>query len=298
MSNDKPAGKNLLSNQVTVETIRNFLADEHKPTDLEPIDLLHMVYLMLRKAEDGGILDSQQLIARRLNCSVHTISRSQKRLAASKLDYIARTRRKGRTSELSINIDKIPAEEPLRVMLSDDAARLAALYSIQLRTRRVRRKFPKHFVDLQKVSAQRILNTCSGNLELAQRMIEHSLDMPLHRGKASKSLYHLFGIWPKVQQSYAVSLRNSPQEPTPSVTIEKLTRAVLKLDLTANTQQEWAATIKSLSERGNSPDHIRAVFKRRRETAGDDAMRVEGAAGFEQNFAALSAAMQQSKEAA
>jgi hypothetical protein len=310
VQNETPAGTSLLTDRITVQTLRDFLSDENKPADLGPVDLLQMVYLMLRKAEDGGIVDSQQTLARRLGCSVKTIGRSQK-LLASKVEFIARVRRKGRTSELTINVENIPAEAPLRLILTEEATRLAAWYKGELKKRH-RKKFQKRFTEHNMVTAQRILNDCGGDVDLAKSLVEFALDPGMYRIAAMKGLYTLFERWPRLKRSYAARHPEAPPiaPPVPSplldpkavstapLTVKQLTRAVAdKLKLRPGEQAAWEATLGKLSDAGTSLEHLEAVIKFALKVTSEETVRIEGASGFVAHFATLNELMQQSKEA-
>lgn len=302
VQNETYAGGSLLTDKLTLEIIRNFLADEHKPQDLDPVDLLMVVYMMARKAEDGGITDSQQLIARRMNCSPLTIGRSQKRLKA-KANYITCVRRKGRTSELTINAANIPAEEPLRILVTEEATRLAAWYKGELQKRH-RKKFQKRFTEHNAYTAQRILNDCGGDVDLAKRLIEFALDPGLYRKAAMQGLYRLYGKWPRLKNSYRAGNPESPPmpEPQPGIpesapTIENLTKTLAaRFTLGPTEQAAWQATLQRLSDAGNSIDHLQAVFSFSLNAIGEENSRSGGAAMFEKHFSTLAELMQQSEQ--
>jgi hypothetical protein len=192
----------VISDTATVDAVRRFLADETKPSNLEPIDLLQIIYLMTKKAEDHAVVDSQQTLARRFNCSVHTIARSQKRLASGKVDYISRHRRRGQSSTLALNHENIPAEAIVRLRVSEDAGTLANWYKSELQRGGLKKRFPKHFVGNQKVSAQRILNECGGDLALAKLVIAHAIIHPSHRKRSADSLYNLHGRWRQIVKTF------------------------------------------------------------------------------------------------
>jgi len=188
----------LISDTVTVKTLRDFLAAP-KPTGMTPVDILHVIQLTIRKAEDHEIFDAQKTLADAFCCDVKTIVRSQQRLA--KLKWISRPQRKGRTNALSLNIANIPTERLLRTLITPTANELAMHYQRGLQ-RRGRKKFPNAWFSQQTLSAQRILDRCGGDIRLAAIMIKHALDSPIHQRKAKKSLYELLGRWRKVEQTY------------------------------------------------------------------------------------------------
>jgi len=190
----------LLTDTATLATIRNFISAE-KPASLNPVDILHIVYLMTRKAEDHSIFDSQQTLARGFNVDVKTIVRSQKRLA--KVDYLARPQRRGRTNLLSLNILKIPSEAPLLLKITQDAKDLTLRYQTALR-KAGQKRFHKNWLAQQFPSAQRLLNECGGDLDLTCWMLGYAMTTPPYISSFMKSLYHLAGRWPKIAAGYAV----------------------------------------------------------------------------------------------
>ena len=206
--------RSLISNTRTLETIRDFLSAS-KPPKMTPVDVLHICYLTLKKAEDHGITDSLQTLARAFGCDLKTVQRSQERLV--KHGWLSRIRRRGRTSELSLNIENIPHEAALRVKITPEARQLALLYQLGLRKHFGRKKFPKYWLENQALSAQRILNECAGDLALARKILGHAVSHPLHRGKSKKSLYELFGRWPKIMVTYAAKTQSQSELQPPVI---------------------------------------------------------------------------------
>jgi hypothetical protein len=198
--NDEKKSNSLISDKVTVQTLRDFLASP-KPPAMTPVDILHVIQLTLRKAEDHPIFDSQQTLSQAFNVDAKTIVRSQQRL--EKIGWLSRPQRRGRTNALSLNIENIPTEKVLRSLVTSEAKQISVRYQIALQ-KMGRKKFPKAWLARQFVSAQRILDTCGGDMDLVARLMTHALNTPQHRNKATKSLYELLGRWPKVVQSYGV----------------------------------------------------------------------------------------------
>jgi hypothetical protein len=190
----------LIDDRTTVATLRNFLATT-PPPGIGPVDLLHVVQLMLRKAEDHSVFDSQQTLAQHFGVDAKTIVRSQKRL--EKIGWLSRPRRKGRTNALSLNFTNIPAEEPLRLKLTPFAGHLAVRYQAGLR-RMGRQRFPKHWLTQQLPSAQRILDHCGGDVDHAAQIISHALNTPPHRAKSQKGMYTILGRWAKIMKTFAL----------------------------------------------------------------------------------------------
>jgi hypothetical protein len=213
--------QSLNNDSITVKTIRDFIDNRSKPAKLKPIDLLYLTHLMVRKAEDHGITDSNLTLSQKLNCDLKTIVRSRERLV--KAGYITAERRKGRSSAVSINTANVPAEATLRSKLTPAAKSIAAKYQTLLR-RLGKKKFPKYFFDNQVPSAQRILDSCGGNETLAASIIEFAVKSSVHRRFARKSLYELFRRWQKVKSAFDATNAVAPVpiaviEPTPPVPI-------------------------------------------------------------------------------
>jgi hypothetical protein len=295
MNSEVTAGPGLLTDRHTVQALLDFFNDEEKPNDLGPFDLLIMVYLISRKGEDHAITDSLQTISRRLNCSVKTIERAVENLVSK--NYLTRTRRRGRSSELSLNFAAIPCEAPLRLKISEDAGRLAVWYKLELSKRRLRTKFGKRYISQQEPSAQRILDKCDGDMALAKKKIDHALGHALHRNKAKKGLYELFGRWPKIAKTFLESQPITPPSPIEPSALEhdasRLARSVVNtLGLQGATDfSDWEGAATKLLDRGNSFEQILAVLGHVRKTLGDEEMRSFKPAVFEQNFEAIGTAM-------
>jgi hypothetical protein len=190
----------LLNNSTTLATIRNFLASD-KPASITPLDVLQMVHFMACKAEDHDTFYSQQTLARMFNTDPRSIARSQKRLASPEIDWIARPQRRGKTNAISIKYQNVPAEEILRLKITREAEQITDRYRKALR-KHGRKKFPAQWLRQQFPSAQRIINDCGGDVELAARMIGHALSDPRHRKRAMQGLYHVYGRWRKIEESY------------------------------------------------------------------------------------------------
>jgi hypothetical protein len=199
----------VINDSTTLEGIRRFLAAE-KPASLGPVDIAQMVIFMVRKAEDHDVYDSQQTLARMLNTDPRTIARSQKKLEAPGIAYISRPQRRGRTNAISIRYENVPGEEILRAKVTPEAKELSVRYKRALEQNFHRKKFPKTWLPQQFVSAQRILNLCSGDMDLARRVIGHALSDGPHKKKASQSLYNLLGRWPQIVHTFQEKVQSIP----------------------------------------------------------------------------------------
>jgi hypothetical protein len=198
----------LITDSVTVKTLRDFLASP-KPEGMTPVDVLHVIQLTLRKAEDHAIYDSQQTLAKAFCCDVKTIVRSQKRL--EKLKWLSRPQRQGRTNALSLNHENIPTERTLQTLVTADAKKLAAIYQRAL-MKAGRKRFPKFWLSQQFLSAQRILDQCAGDVPTAADTITYALHARLYRLKATKSLYTLLAVFPKVAAAYTAQREQKQKE--------------------------------------------------------------------------------------
>lgn len=155
---------------------------------------------MSRKAEDHEIFDSQQTIARAFGCDPQSIVRSQKRL--QELGWLSRPQRRGRTNALSLNYENIPSEKAVQILVTQDARTLSLNYMTELENKGLKRKTSKHWFARQHFSAQKILNRCGENLELATKIVKFAIGHPRLVGKAKKSLYELNGAWSRVRSAY------------------------------------------------------------------------------------------------
>jgi hypothetical protein len=210
----------ILNDSTTITTIRNFLASE-KPASITPLDILQMVHLMTCKAEDHDTFYSQQTLARMFNTDPRSVARSQQRLADTEIDWIARPKRRGKTNAVSIKYQNVPGEEIVRLKITPEASQISLRYQIALR-KNGRQKFPAQWLKQQFPSAQRIINDCGGDVELAARMIGHALSDLRHHKRAMQGLYHIYGRWRKIELSYKASQQQRRQaESTAKIVPEK-----------------------------------------------------------------------------
>lgn len=191
----------------TLKLARNFLRSE-KPPSITPVDILQIVYLMLRKAEDHDVFDSQQTIAKALNSSTWSVKRSQEKL--ERLGWLSRPQRRGKSNALSLRYQNIPAEEALIRQITPQARKLALGYKAALS--KCRKKFPAQWLPQQFLSAQRILDLCSGNEQAASNLINYAFSHPQHARRARQSLYNLLGRWKRLVQDYSAALEAQERE--------------------------------------------------------------------------------------
>jgi hypothetical protein len=291
MNNDVSAGPGLLTDQQTVRTLLDFLGDETKPNSLGPTEISIVTYLIVRKGVDHTITDSLQTLAARLGCSLKTARRAVENLV--KMQYLTRIRHKGRTSELAVNFDNLPCEATLRSKISVEAGRLAVWYRLELKTRRLQTKFDKHYTSRQEPSAQRILDRCGGDADLAEKMIDHALGHAKHQNRAKKGLYELLVRWPKIEKTFSESVKPTIAGSTQSHDALRLAHSVVNtLGLHGPKDlSDWKATATKILSRGNSFEQILAVLRHVRKTLGDEGMRSLGAAQFEEHFEEIEAVM-------
>jgi hypothetical protein len=190
----------LITNHVTIDVLQRLLFSEDKPSRLTPVDLAVISYLILRRTHDHEILDSAQTIAARLSGDRRVIGRSLERLRS--LGWVSvGSRGNGRTKAISINIDMLPAAQPVRAKITQDAKKLTWRYMTAL-GKMGRKKFPKNWHTRQFPSAQRILTLCSADLELAARVLGHGLNNPKFKKRTAMSLYHALIVWHQIADSY------------------------------------------------------------------------------------------------
>lgn len=189
----------LITDSVTNQSVRDFLNAE-KPANITTVDVLQMVHFLLRKGQDHEIYDSQQTLSELCACDVRTIARSQQRLHS--FGWLSRPQRRGRTNALSLNYEKIPSEKAVRVLITQDAKTLSSHYMNELRSKGIKRKFPNAWFARQHLSAQKIIDRCDGDLELATKIVKFAISNPRLQGKAKKSLYELVGAWLKVRATF------------------------------------------------------------------------------------------------
>lgn len=202
----------------TTEVFRKLFFSEDKPKALKPIDLSILAYLILRRSEDHEIFDSFLTIAERVCSDRQTVARSLQRL--EKLKWITvGGRGRGRTKGISINVQELPAAQPLRAKITQAAKVLAFRYEKGLQKHFSRHKFPKNWFIRQVPSAQRILTKCGGDLTLAAKMVSHAMSTAPYKGRAARSLYHLLTAWPGVAHSY--KLKTAAQSEQAEAAVQK-----------------------------------------------------------------------------
>jgi hypothetical protein len=62
-----------MNHKSTITMLQNLFFSETKPAELKPVDLSLLTYLILRRAEDHYIHDSQLTLANRLGCERQAI---------------------------------------------------------------------------------------------------------------------------------------------------------------------------------------------------------------------------------
>jgi len=122
---------------------------------------------------------------------------------------------------LSLMYQNIPSEGSIRTKITSDAKQLAFRYQQALR--RFRKKFPAQWLPQQFVSAQRVLDLCSGDPHLADTLIGYALSHPKYGKRSRMSIYNLLGKWEHILSEYSTQLqaREQAQEAaTKEVTIQ------------------------------------------------------------------------------
>jgi hypothetical protein len=190
----------LLDNHAIIDVLQRMFFSESKPSQLIPVDLAVITYLVLRRCVDHAIFDSQDTIAQRVCVERKTVMDSLARLELAGWISLG-GRGKGRSKAISINFEAFPAMQPVRDKISDGARALVREYVLELQ-KAGRRKFPKQWATRQLPSAQRILTKCGGDVNLAYRMMRFAFVHPELRNRARMSVYHMVCIWPKVTKTY------------------------------------------------------------------------------------------------
>lgn len=190
----------LLDDHVQIDILQRMFFSETKPKILLPVDLAVATYLVLRRCVDHAIHDSHQTIAERVCVERKTIPESLDRLRRAGWITIG-SRGIGRSKAITINFEKFPAAQPIRDRLTPEAKYLVKKY-VEALQQTGRRKFPKQWAARQLPSAQRILNKCGGDVNLAYRMMGFAFTYPDLRKRARTSVYHMVCIWHRVETAY------------------------------------------------------------------------------------------------
>lgn len=200
----------LITDHVTVETLQRLLFSEEKPASLTPVDIAILTYLVLRRSLDHEIIDSEGTLALRLGCERKTIGESIARL--KKIEWIeAAHRGVGRSKGLSLRLDKFPAAQPVRAVITQDAKKLALLYYKALKQNDPKRRFTKNWLPRQCPSAQRILTLSGGDLALARARLSFAVNHPKFRLRAQLSLYHALCLWKRITYAHEALTKQKPQ---------------------------------------------------------------------------------------
>ena len=199
--NESTNSTSVLSNTHAMSAILAFAASAKKPDQLELIDITLVMYMLARKAEDHPIFDSHLTLASNFHVDPKTIQRSQQRL--ERLNWIARQQRRGKSCALTLLYENLPFSEPQYTEITDAAKQLAVRYQLGMQKHRIRKRFPKGWLAAQHISAQRILNRCDGDSELAAKIISHALSHPMHKKTAKDSLYKVLARWKRVTTTFA-----------------------------------------------------------------------------------------------
>lgn len=113
--------------RVSNEVLINLYSNEDKPATITPLDIAVISYLVLRKAFDHEIYDSQSTLAMRLATDYKAVKRSLARLDT--LGWITyRGRGIGKPKGISLNLEKLPAAQPIREKITPDASLLVDFY--------------------------------------------------------------------------------------------------------------------------------------------------------------------------
>ena len=196
-----------------VAHLQNLYFSENKPTELIPLDILLLSYLILRQTEDHFVYDSQLTLANRLGCERKAVAKSIKRL--NDMGWIVstvprnwnektqrNTRSIGKTVGLSVNLEKFPQpkDKAKHSSPSPDAVKLAANHTEFLKQLGVSTKY-KHFGRQQEQAAQRLIEKL-GDFQAVVDLIQFAIEDQRFRSAAYKSLYEIRTRLPTIKSAY------------------------------------------------------------------------------------------------
>ena len=204
---------------ILLERLYDLYFSEKKPAELLPIDLALLSYLILRQTETHFIHDSQDTLAVRLACNRKTISRAIERLEQLKLISVKRdfewnpkTHRKTRTMYaplgLSVNLDALPKRTKKTSVerISEEAKELALEYEnlwVQLnRGYGKYKRLPKNWKRHTQESAQRFIDACNGDSELALDVLNFAVMDEEYQPLAKRGLYHVVRSLKRIRKDY------------------------------------------------------------------------------------------------
>ena len=130
-----------MTDQEITRHIRHLLSAEHKPHNLEPIDLLQTVRLLVQGADEKDLYLSQSTLATQLCCSTDYIQKSQQRLRKKGWLIVRKGGARGRTNLYQVDLTKLPTADLSKTVVSDEARKLAVKYKLMVRQHG--RKVPK-----------------------------------------------------------------------------------------------------------------------------------------------------------
>ncbi len=183
-----------------LKIIRDF-TQAAKPDGIGPSEISFITSLLAFKAIDHPVTFSHGTLATMIGCcDEKTIRRVEKTLKAN--GWISTTSRRGLSKLTSVNLDRLPmANRTLPAKPSEAAIELRKRYLQALF--RLRIKFPhKKQLSTQDWSAQKIINRCDGNAEVAFQMIEHAIGHAKHTKAARRGLYALSQRWKAIEKTF------------------------------------------------------------------------------------------------
>jgi len=190
----------LQSDRASCDVLRRLYFSESK-SGLLPVDLNLLTYLVLRKAADHAIDDSEGTLSRRLCIERKAIQRSIARLALTGWITV-NGRGIGRSKSISLNLERFPAAQPIRERVTANAKQIAAEYYAALVRVDRKHKFPKGWIQRQQPSAQRLIDRCGGDAKKARDMVAVGFNDPKLQKRVRTSLYHATLIFPQLERAY------------------------------------------------------------------------------------------------
>jgi hypothetical protein len=174
--------------------------DGSKPMWAGAVEIGIVNLLLLRKAVDHPVKFSLSTLARSLGVSEASIRRAAKLLAAR--GWITTGSRKGLSKLWSVNIDRLPlADRSLPTKPKEIAVQLRKRYLNALVKLKVKLPHKKQR-GTQDWTAQKIINRCEDNIELAAKIIGFALGKEPWSKYARKDLQTLYSRWEGIEDAY------------------------------------------------------------------------------------------------
>lgn len=194
-----------------VHYLRAFLASDDKPKNLSPIDLLQVVRFLLQLADEKDCYVSQETLAAQLCVSADAIARSQQRLKKAGWLIVRKGGYRGRSNRYEIVLNKLPQDDLLRTVVSQDAKRLAAGYGKALQVQ-THKKFMKGWQQQWAFQVQWLIDRTRGDHDEVREIINFALNQPKYVKAAQRGPYALRKIWNALLVDYNAEMEYAWKE--------------------------------------------------------------------------------------